>query len=385
MNLLLLLLFFSFIMIKRHTMENIGTIIVFTIILIIVIWIILKFTSFYGNKQVGVKNYATLVKNKIGGSVSNTISGNTIPTSRFSNEYALSFWIHVNDYTYRYGKEKTIMIRGKDESTSNPKITLADKSNTLIVKIALQTQDPNSYVVPSASQAPSASPTPSATTSGSEPFMASGTEQRMAGSEPFMAVSGNEAPLEAALYNAEFFKSISGNKLAGKGYLDYLTVEDAGYMTVKPPIHTNETYDLTDISGIALESGCIPLVPQKAKESFDNHTSATANIGICNVAELPLQKWVHVVVSVYNNIVDIYIDGQLSSSCVLSGFPMAPTADLNISPEGGFSGSLANVVAVNSALSPKDVKDLYNDGPEYAAGFWGTIKSYFSSANILNS
>ena len=365
-------------------MENIGTIIVLTIILIIIIWIILKFTSFYGNKQVGVKNYSTLVKNKISGSVSNTISGNTIPTSKFSNEYALSFWIHVDDYTYRYGKEKTVMIRGKDESAANPKITLADKSNTLIVKIALQTQDPNSYVAPTASPAPSASPVPSATASGSEPFMSSCTEPRMAsGSEPFMAVSGNEAPLESALYNAEFFKSISGNKLAGKGYLDYLTVEDAGYMTVKPPIPTNETYDLTDISGIALESAVVPLVPQKSKESFDNHT--TANIGICNVAELPLQKWVHLVVSVYNNIVDIYIDGQLTSSCVLSGFPMAPTADLNISPEGGFSGSLANVVAVNSALSPKDVKDLYNDGPVYGAGFWGTIKSYFSSANVLNS
>ena len=48
-------------------MENIGMIIGLVILLIIIIWIIIKFYSFYGDKKLGLKNYTTLVKDKING------------------------------------------------------------------------------------------------------------------------------------------------------------------------------------------------------------------------------------------------------------------------------------------------------------------------------
>lgn len=387
-------------------MENIGTIIGLVVLLIIIIWIIVKFYSFYGDKKLGLKNYTTLVKDKINGNIPNTISGNTIPTSGFSNEYALSFWMHVDDYTYRYGQEKLVMIRGATESVANPMVVLADKSNTLMVKIALQTQDPNSSLgsvdTPVSATAATSAPTAMATTA---PTGTPGPTP--ASPEAFNnvldSVGDNRAPPTASLYNNDYFEAVSGNELSSDGFLDYGLSQgvEGLYMSVNSGNVSAGTHMMTDITGVMDETpsnlmklataAAAPVAPTapattsiSTKESFAADTSkASVSVGICSVDELPLQRWIHVVVSVYNNIVDIYIDGKLSSSCVLKGFPLASTADLRIVPEGGFSGSIANVVSVNSALNPSEVQKLYNDGPVYSEGFFGTIKSYFSSATTF--
>jgi hypothetical protein len=78
---------------------------------------------------------------------------------------------------------------------------------------------------------------------------------------------------------------------------------------------------------------------------------------------IPLQKWVNVVISVYNQILDIYIDGNLSSSCVLKGFPAISTEDVNITPDGGFAGKIARVSFMNTAMTVGQAKKLYYSGP----------------------
>lgn len=364
-------------------MENLGTIIIITIVLIILIWIVFKFISFYSTRATSSKNYTVLVKDKTAANVANTISGANIPTSSFSNEYSISFWIHVDDYKYRYGTEKVIMMRGADDSSINPKIILGDKSNSLIVKIALQTQDPNtaySGILPTPTVLPTATPTPTVLpTATSTPTVLPTATTIASFSDVSTAklldgISTNDAPTSASLYNIEYFNAISGNSLAGDGYMDYgtaLSVADQ-FMTVKDAKITSNL-DVNESEMIAAS----PVTTVSSKESFGD----TATVGICTVKELPLQKWVHIVVSVYNNIVDIYIDGKLASSCVLPGFPINSTADLKLVPEGGFAGSLANIVSVNGALNPSEVSKLYYAGPESSIGFLSTIASYASAAN----
>jgi hypothetical protein len=99
----------------------------------------------------------------------------------------------------------------------------------------------------------------------------------------------------------------------------------------------------------------------------------------CIVRDFPLQKWVHVVVSVYNNITDIYIDGKLQSSCVLKGFPDVGSGDLHINPDGGFDGSIGKMVFVNTSLNQDEVYDLYKMGPVYRSGVIGGFIDLFKS------
>jgi hypothetical protein len=86
------------------------------------------------------------------------------------------------------------------------------------------------------------------------------------------------------------------------------------------------------------------------------------------VTDFPLQKWVHVVVSQYNQVVDIYIDGKLKSSCVLPRFPDIVQDDLILSPNDGFSGQMSKVEYINSALTADRVYDLYTQGPTPSSG-----------------
>ena len=92
-------------------------------------------------------------------------------------------------------------------------------------------------------------------------------------------------------------------------------------------------------------------------------TNTDPTIGTCVYKMIPLQKWVHVIVSVYNQVVDIYIDGQLGSSCVLKGYPSISNLDVNLTPDGGFAGQISKVSFSNTAMTVGKSQSLYYDGP----------------------
>ena len=91
---------------------------------------------------------------------------------------------------------------------------------------------------------------------------------------------------------------------------------------------------------------------------------------------IPLQKWVNVIVSVYNQIIDIYIDGQLSSSCVLKGFPAISTDAVNITPDGGFSGKITRVLFTNTAMTISRAKQIYYSGPVVTTSIFSMIPNW---------
>lgn len=89
----------------------------------------------------------------------------------------------------------------------------------------------------------------------------------------------------------------------------------------------------------------------------------------CRVS-IPLQKSMHVVVSLWSNsVIDIFVDAVLQQSCDLNDFAadftkyplfvaQRGTAD---SPQG-FRGSLSKMVYYNKALTTSDITTLYREG-----------------------
>jgi len=109
---------------------------------------------------------------------------------------------------------------------------------------------------------------------------------------------------------------------------------------------------------------------------IDNNINKDPTIGTCIVKMIPLQKWVNVIVSVYNQIIDIYIDGQLSSSCVLKGFPAISTDAVNITPDGGFSGKITRVLFTNTAMTISRAKQIYYSGPVVTTSIFSMIPNW---------
>jgi hypothetical protein len=94
-------------------------------------------------------------------------------------------------------------------------------------------------------------------------------------------------------------------------------------------------------------------------------TSATTGVESCDIQNIPLMTWVHIVYVLNNRTVDIYINGQLERSCALQGIPNI-TADpvyITSGNPAGYYGKIGKTQYFTSALLPNDVANIYQQGP----------------------
>ena len=90
------------------------------------------------------------------------------------------------------------------------------------------------------------------------------------------------------------------------------------------------------------------------------------------VANIPIQKWVHFLISAYGRTLDIYIDGKLVRTAVLSGVALIDSnAPVYITPNGGFSGWTSTFQYWKDASDPQKVWNIYKKG--YGSSMLGGI------------
>lgn len=364
--------------------SNPVTTIVLGIVLLVILYVIFSYTYDYykTNRQPkSVTNY--LLTSAISGTSQYDISSSDMPSGAYSNEYALSFWMYVDDYTYRQNQRKFIMRRGSIKSKANPEIYLHPNQNKLQVNVSLMTN--NSVATPEASASTTTTTQVSGTTTTTQ--SASTTTTTPAVTEPFtditvpglvlgdrsastcdcdqtkdsndiLAEISTNNPNIPATYDGKFFSMVSGNTVAdpsAQGMLMAQTVPFAGIELTK------EHFGATDSASCACPEAAV-------KETDADRKAFEDSCGKCVVQDFPLQKWVHVVVCQYNQVLDIYVDGKLKSSCVLPGFPDVVQENLVLCPDEGFSGMISKVSYSNTIYTAKDVADLYREGPESMPG-----------------
>ncbi len=94
----------------------------------------------------------------------------------------------------------------------------------------------------------------------------------------------------------------------------------------------------------------------------------------CNIVDIELNRWMHVAVTVNKQIVDVYLDGKLSRSCVLPK-PQAPSPAgsqvLQILPSNNsFHGYLSGIHFSAYAATPDQLYASYLNGPYAKQGFY---------------
>ena len=94
--------------------------------------------------------------------------------------------------------------------------------------------------------------------------------------------------------------------------------------------------------------------------------AAPSYVDECVVDNLPLQKWVNLVVSQYNQSMDIYLDGQLVTSCVLKGFPEVREDSVLLCPDGGFEGKISRLAFFNTAVTQERAYQIYRAGGSFS-------------------
>lgn len=112
-------------------------------------------------------------------------------------------------------------------------------------------------------------------------------------------------------------------------------------------------------NNLSVSLGCYPGVDQQPTTP-----GGKTVIHTCNIANVPIQKWVHLVVSVYGRTMDLYIDGKLVKTCLLPGVAsINTTAKVFLTPFGGFDGWTSRLAYFPNSLNPQDAWNIYVKGP----------------------
>lgn len=103
----------------------------------------------------------------------------------------------------------------------------------------------------------------------------------------------------------------------------------------------------------------------------------------CIVESLPLQRWINLIISQYNDTISIYIDGQLVSSCVLKGFPEIREEGVSLCPDGGFEGKISRLSFFNNAITQNRAYQIYRDGGNFSNNLTSNIPQWLIVIIVL--
>jgi hypothetical protein len=81
------------------------------------------------------------------------------------------------------------------------------------------------------------------------------------------------------------------------------------------------------------------------------------------IDDIPINKWVNVIIRCQNNTLDVYINGTVTKSHKLHGVPKQNYGDVYVATNGGFSGYISNLQYHNYAMTSVNISKLVNKGP----------------------
>jgi hypothetical protein len=116
----------------------------------------------------------------------------------------------------------------------------------------------------------------------------------------------------------------------------------------------------------------------------DNVTDISGNsvVHTCNVTNVPLQKWVNLLISTYGRSLDVYIDGKLVRTCVLPGVAKVDTStNVYVTPRGGFSGWTSLFQYWPNSTDPQTAWNIYKKG--YGGSLFGNLGKYSVKVSLM--
>ena len=81
------------------------------------------------------------------------------------------------------------------------------------------------------------------------------------------------------------------------------------------------------------------------------------------IPDIPLNKWVNVIIRCKNTTFDVYINGTISRSINLIGVPKQNYGDVYVAMNGGFHGNISNLWYYNYALGTSAIQNISQKGP----------------------
>lgn len=81
------------------------------------------------------------------------------------------------------------------------------------------------------------------------------------------------------------------------------------------------------------------------------------------IPDIPLNKWVNIVIRCQNKTLDVYVNGTITRSLELSDVPKQNYGNVYIATNGGFNGNLSNLIYYDYSLGPGQIASMVASGP----------------------
>jgi len=82
-----------------------------------------------------------------------------------------------------------------------------------------------------------------------------------------------------------------------------------------------------------------------------------------DVGNIPVNKWINVIIRVENTVLDVFINGDLAQRLPLKSVPFQNYGNVNVAIHGGFNGNLSSLRYYNTALGTRAIQNIVSDGP----------------------
>ena len=101
------------------------------------------------------------------------------------------------------------------------------------------------------------------------------------------------------------------------------------------------------------------------------------------IPDIPLNKWINVIIRCQNTTLDVYINGTITRSINLIGVPKQNYGDVYVGMNGGFAGNISNLWYYNYALGTAAIQNISEYGPNTRMiGSTGMNDRYFNYLSL---
>lgn len=117
------------------------------------------------------------------------------------------------------------------------------------------------------------------------------------------------------------------------------------------------------------------------KVAMNKYDASGGTMDTIDVENIPLRKWINLIIKTRNSTIDIYINGQLTKRQTLKGIPYQNYGNVYVAQYGGFAGNISDLQYFNYAIGTSELQDIVNHGPNMKSGDTSlvTTPKYLSS------
>lgn len=319
---------------------------IFTLVLLGFIYMSYKTVSAYTKKdKIESKDDILIIDDWINGMSNEFESDVNIPLSAYGNNYSFSFMVFLNQPIEQHQKkEQVIFKKGSDLQLIVPPLEQNNNRNIfkLIFKLDQpQLMDENNNLKNPLINAP-----------------------RQLEDNAETTTQSMQDILETSSVLKQSFTNLSNNNI------DYFTVQNIHpketfhFIENEQFLNTNNTSDNTSNTSNTIAN-------ELNNENSDENNGENDTETICikkdkltkhdyvEIHNIENAKINHITVSVHSNIVDIYKNGQLESSKLLSNLPVISSVPFTFFKDAGLNGFIKSFRYYNRGLSQDDIGKYY--------------------------